>query len=140
MTEDEFSRIENGAIAGEAILFMRSQPKNPDGTIGFIAKVDQSDAAATEAFWRWWSYFRSNGMARQLAVLESRAENGYMVPHADPRVFDPNWRPVRLDRKEPAKLASQMTREERQRVIERVSKINPLLAKFIARPDAVAAE
>ena len=86
MTEDEYSRIENGQMAGEAILFMRSRPKNKDGTIGFIVKPDMPE-------WKAWSmYFRAHRMHRQHSFMMSRQERGYMVPCANPSTFDPAWR------------------------------------------------
>lgn len=87
MTEDEYSRVENGQLAGEALLFMRSRPKNPDGTMGFIIRWGMPEWSA----WEW--YFKANGMRRQLAFMRSRHEAGYMVPCANPAVFDKTFRP-----------------------------------------------
>ena len=89
MTENEYSRIENGNVEGEAILFMRSRPKNKDGSIGFIIRPDMSE-------WKAWAlYFRANRMHRQLAFMMHRQDQGYMVPCANPSTFDPiyrNWK------------------------------------------------
>lgn len=86
MTEDEYSRIENGKLEGQAIFFMKSRKPNPDGTIGHIARP------GTQEWDAWQRYFRINGMTRQLAFMNGRGPAGYMVPHADPGVFDPAFR------------------------------------------------
>jgi len=89
MTEDEYSRIEDGKLMGEAILFMKSRKPNPDGTIGYMAK------AGTPEWDEWLRYFKWNGMQRQLGFMQSRwtKPDGYMVPHRSPQVFDPAYRP-----------------------------------------------
>jgi len=86
MTADEFSRIENGQVAGEAILFMRSRPRNPDGTIGFSVVPETPEWTA------WQAYFRSNGMRRQASFMRLRGTAGYMVPCRNPSDFDPSHR------------------------------------------------
>lgn len=86
MTEDEYSRIENGQLAGEAILFMRSRPRNADGTIGFTVMPDTPEWTA------WQAYFRANNMNRQRNFMRSRGKQGYMVPCRNPSEFDPSFR------------------------------------------------
>jgi hypothetical protein len=100
---------------------MRSRPRNPDGTVGFCVKPGMPEWDA------WRGYFEDNGLRRQLSVMRSRGPNGYMVPCANPRTFDPLWK----GKARSAHDRLPATAEERNAVLRRLSQILPGLARHV---------
>lgn len=116
---------------------MKGKPPNPDGSLGFTLSDEDSIPARL-----WNAYFESIRYPAGLMCERLRAGKGYMVPTQTPQEFDRGWRVPRLSQLPRPKTSSQMTPEERQRVINRLAGINPLLAQFARRPadDREAAE
>lgn len=132
MDSATYSRIENGKVVGEAILYMKSRPPNPDGTIGFIVRRDMREWLAWEA------YFETNGMTQQLAFMRT-CKDGYMVPAQLPMQFDPSWRYQPKPQKQGERQSREMTAEERDEVIRRVTTrvhFKPAKAGRYAQEDA----
>ena len=87
MKPEEYARIEKGKIAGDALLFMLSKAPNADGTIGYVAMKDSDE-------WRdWQQYFIKNGMHHRASLM--RTLQKFMVPCADPRKFDTDYRALK---------------------------------------------
>lgn len=112
MTQDEYSRIEGGHVAGQAIDFIRSMPRKDDGSVGYVCQKGTWEWNA------WMAYFEHTGKRRQAAFMRVSWANGYMVPCADPGVFDvafvPEWvrddaPPMDLTPREREALANMIT-------------------------------
>jgi hypothetical protein len=74
--------------AKSALVWMKSRP-NHDGTFGINAVPLHADA--------WISYFKSRGMSGKVNYLASclSQKRAYVVPCADPTMFDPSYIPHR---------------------------------------------
>jgi hypothetical protein len=113
MDEATYARIEGNKVVGEAILYMRSRPPNPDGTIGFMVRPEMREWQAWEA------YFETNGMHRRLSLMRQQGKSGFMVPAQVPTMFDPSWRYQPTQRDTP-RTASEMSVAEREAIVARV--------------------
>lgn len=119
---------QDGNVAGEAILFMRSRPPNADGTIGFMAEP------GTREWLAWEAYFEQAepdelGVYRQLFPkqlehMRSRAaaKKPYMVPARVPWQFDKTFTADRVKPKLPVKMSKDMTQKERNAMAANVMK------------------
>jgi hypothetical protein len=65
-----------------------SKKVRPDGTCGYLI-----DNRKDPAYRAWSKYFRDLRLDNQATFLESQLneKKKYMVPEADPSVFDPTW-------------------------------------------------
>jgi hypothetical protein len=73
--------------AKDAMLFMRSKAPGPDGQIDYVAKKDSDE-------WRdWHQYFIKNGMHKKASLMRTLQQ--FMVPCADPREFDMDYRALK---------------------------------------------
>lgn len=85
-TEDSYSRIEGERVVGYAIDFMKIH-KGGDGDLGIV--VRRGDGKVEDADWlAWLGFFQRQGLRRQLALLRSRAKEGYVVPCHSPAQFE----------------------------------------------------
>ena len=70
-----------------AMLFMRANATNTDGQIGYVTKKDSDE-------WRdWHQYFIKNGMQKKASLMRTLQQ--FMVPCADPREFDMDYRALK---------------------------------------------
>ena len=106
MTEDEYSRIEKGQVAGMAIEFIRAMPRNPDGTVGHVCQKGTWEWDA------WMAYFEHTGKHRQAAFMRVSWANGYMVPCPDPGMFDVVFQPEWVKQTKAEKVLSPQQRSE----------------------------
>lgn len=115
MNDHEYAHIgPDGKVAGEAILYMRERPPNPDGTIGFMVFPHMREWDA------WQAYFVSNGMDKRAAFMRSQGDKGYHVPCQLPMQFDRTWKYRPAPPADEPRLSTEMTMEEREAVIRRV--------------------
>ena len=71
----------------DALLFMHSKAPNADGQIGYVAVKDSDE-------WRdWHQYFIKNGMQKKASLMRTLQQ--FMVPCADPREFDMDYRALK---------------------------------------------
>lgn len=121
----------------EAVLHMRSVPPNADGTIGVMLTPDMPEWKA------WLAYFWGKRFDPQAAFMQSRGKSGYMVPCRNPADFDPDVGVARqtyaerihvgeVRREDLSRHSSQMTIGEREAVLARLGRLNPLLGKWKA--------
>lgn len=125
MRSDEYSRIENGKVVGAAIDFMRMQPKNADGTMGYEPKQRSPEWQA------WHDYFEANGMKGKAHLM--RVLQTYRVPCADPRDFDPDYRPAIRER---APHVGELTQADRDRLAGRLQGMFRPAPKYQPKPEA----
>jgi hypothetical protein len=78
----DMTQINEGNYADEALLAMKSRPKNEDGTIGVTITPDMPEWNA------WQAYFLGKRMDRRASFMRSRGKSGYMVPCRNPGDFD----------------------------------------------------
>ena len=71
----------------DALLFMRSKAPGSNGQIGYVAIKDSDE-------WRdWHQYFMKNGMQKKASLMRTLQQ--FMVPCADPREFDMDYRALK---------------------------------------------
>jgi len=136
MSEEAPGTITEANYVGAALLRMKSVPPNADGTIGHTITEKSPE-------WRAWrAYFYGKGMDIRASYMHTRRETGYMVPCKSPADFDPDIEAVRkhyawrVHRGEvdsetrTGRLASEMTPQERQDVLNRLALIHPMFAGY----------
>jgi hypothetical protein len=92
----------------EALVFMRSNSSGADQPIGYVAKKDSDE-------WRdWHQYFMKNGMQKKASLMRTLQQ--FMVPCADPREFDMDYRAL----KPPPDKTWFMSAEEREKLAQKL--------------------
>lgn len=118
---------ENGQVAGEAILHMRSKAPNSDGTIGYMAEPGSFEWRAWEAYFSQTELNRKHGtmvqsFPNQLAAMKTKGAQGkpYHVPDQLPWLFDDTFSPASVPKQVSDRKSSDMTAAERDAMVKRV--------------------
>ena len=136
MSVEDDGTITEANYVSAALLRMKSVPPNADGTIGLTI-------TETHKAWRpWRAYFYGKRMDHRASYMHTRREAGYMVPCEKPEDFDPDIEIVRKeyawrlhrgeidDETRTGRLASEMTPQERQDVLNRLALVHPMFSGY----------
>lgn len=119
---------EKGLVGGEAMLFMKSQPLGPDGTIGVMIEPGTFEWLAWETYFAQTDHDEFGVLVdrfpkqRQMLATHSAQRKHYMVPAQLPWVFDATFSQDSLRPKAKPRMSKDMTPAQVQDMLDRITK------------------